>query len=99
MAYSSTGLRQIRAGIVNEWLLDTVDTVVTATGAGYITDATSSSTNGTPGRGMQVGDLVIIRVVGALPTGSSPPATNTDQAWAFVSGLNTSTGAGSLTAT
>jgi len=99
MAYSTSGLRQIVAGAVNVWALDTVDSVATASGAGYITDATSSSTNGTPGRGMRVGDLVIVRVVGALGANGTPPATCTDQAWAFVSGLNAATGAGSLTAT
>lgn len=99
MAYATAGLRQTLSGAVNYWVLDTVDTVVTATGASYISDATSSSTNSTPGRGMQIGDVVLIRVVGALTANGIPPATCTDQAWTFVSALNTTTGAGSLTAT
>jgi hypothetical protein len=99
MAYATAGLKQTRSGVYNEWLLDTVDSVATATGAGYISDGTSSSTNSTPGRGMQIGDQVLIRVVGALTANGSPPATVTDCAWAFVSTANTTTGAVSLTAT
>lgn len=99
MAYATAGLRQIVCSSVNIWVLDTVDSVATASGAGYISDATSSSTNGTPGRGMQIGDAVLIRVVGALTSNGIPPATCTDQAWAFVSGLTSSTGVGNLTAT
>lgn len=99
MAYSTTGLRRVDLGCVSLWLLDTVDSVATATGAGYITDGTSSTTSSTPGKGMNVGDPVLVRVVGAIPTNGNPPATNTDQAWAFVSTANTTTGACSLTAT
>lgn len=99
MAYDSKGFRMVRSGIFNEFVLDTVDTVVTATGANFITDGTSSTTNGTPGKGAQIGDVVLIRVVGAVPVNGQPPATNTDQAWAFVSAVNTTTGAISLTAT
>lgn len=97
MAYASAGLRQIRSGVINKWALDTVDSVATAVGAGYVTDGTSSTTSGTPGKGMQVGDEVYIRVVGALTSGGSPPATMTDGAYAFVSAVNTTTGACSLT--
>lgn len=99
MAYSTTGLHRLNDGSVNIWVLDTVDSVATALGAGYISDATSSTTYSTPGRGMKVGDPVLIRVVGAVPVNGTPPATCTDQSWAFVSGLNATTGAGSLTQT
>lgn len=99
MAYSTAGLRQIVCGAVNVWCYDTTDSVATATGAGYFTDGTSSTTSQTPGRGMQVGDAVLIRVVGAVTANGIPPATCTDQAWAFVSTANTTTGAVSLTAT
>ena len=99
MAYSTLGLRQASAGSSNNWELNTVDSVATATGSGYVTDGTSSSTNGTPGRGMLVGDQVLIRVVGAIPANGNPPATSTDQAFAFVSTANTGTGAVTLTLT
>lgn len=99
MAYSTTGLRRVIDGSMSMWVLDTVDSVATATGAGYITDGTSSTTNATAGRGMNMGDPVLIRVVGAIPTNGNPPASNTDQAWAFVTTANTTTGAVSLTLT
>jgi hypothetical protein len=99
MAYATAGLRHMHSGVINEFALDTVDSVATATGAGYVTDGTSSTTNATPGRGMQMGDVVLIRVVGALAANGSPPASCTDQAWAFVSTANTTTGACSLTLT
>lgn len=99
MAYATSGLRRVVDGSMSIWVLDTVDSVATATGAGYIADGASSSTSGTPGKGMNVGDPVLVRVVGAIPTKGNPPATCTDQAWAFVSTANTTTGAVSLTAT
>lgn len=99
MAYATAGLRRITNGSVSMWALDTVDSVATATGAGYVTDGTSSTTSQTPGRGMHVGDPVLIRVVGALTGNGIPPATCTDQAWAYVSTANTTTGAVSLTLT
>lgn len=97
MAYSTSGLRPIRSGPVNKWVLDTVDSVATATGANYVSDGTSSTTNATPGKGMQVGDEVMIRVVGAIPANGNPPASVTDTAYAYVSAANTTTGACSLT--
>jgi hypothetical protein len=99
MPYASAGLRSAVNGAVNIWVLDTVDSVATATGAGYVSDGTSSSNNSTPGRGMQVGDAVLIRVVGALTANGFPPATCTDQAWAYVSTATLTTGACTLTLT
>jgi hypothetical protein len=99
MAYSTAGLRPYGDGAIRSWVLDTVDTVATATTGSYVTDATSSSTAGTPGRGLSIGDPVLIRVVGAIPVNGQPPATCTDQAWAFVGTLSTVTGAGALVAT
>lgn len=97
MAYATAGLKMVRSGVVNEWILDTVDAVATAVGAGYITDAGPTAV--LPGKGMKIGDPVLVRVVGALPATGEAPATCTDQAWAFVSGINATTGAGSLTST
>jgi hypothetical protein len=97
MAYATAGLRQIMPGAVNIWALDTVDSVATATGSGYVSDGGPTST--LPGRGLQIGDAVLIRVVGALTANGIPPATCTDQAWSFVSAINASTGAATLTLT
>ncbi len=95
MAYSTNGLRMWSSGIVNTWILDTVDAVTAAVAADYITDAGPTATE--PGKGMQVGDAVFIRVVGALPASQEAPATCTDTAWAHVSAIDAADGAGSLT--
>jgi hypothetical protein len=84
-------------GVVNMFVLDTVDSVATATGAGYVSDAGPTAV--LPGRGMRIGDVVIVRVVGAIPTGGEPPASCTDQAWCYCSAVNASTGAGTLVLT
>lgn len=97
MAYSTTGLRRMTEGVINIWALQTVDSVATAVGAGYVTDG--GATGVLPGKGMQVGDAVLIMVVGAVPASGEAPATCTDQAWAYVSSINTTTGAASLTLT
>ena len=99
MAYSTAGLHQVVSGATNVWVLDSADALATVFAANYISDATSSSTNSTPGRGMQVGDIVIARTVGAVPVNGQPPATATAARTGFVSALNATTGAGSLTAT
>lgn len=98
MAYDTRGLRSIVAGAVNVWVLDSPDALATVFAASYISDATSSTTNSTPGRGMQIGDVVVARTVGALTFNGIPPATATATRVGFVSGLNATTGAGSLTA-
>ncbi|MEM8973971.1 MAG: hypothetical protein AAGD43_18065 [Pseudomonadota bacterium] len=95
MAYATAGLRMWSSGVVNTWILDTVDAVTAAVASDYISDAGPTDT--LPGRGMQVGDAVFIRVVGALPASQEAPATCTDTAWAHVSAIDTTTGAGSLT--
>ena len=99
MAYANAGLRRNDVGSVTMWVLDTVDSIATATGAGYVSNGAASSTGNTAGRGMSVGDPVLIRVVGALTGNGIPPVACTDQAWAFVSTANTTTGACSLTLT
>ena len=97
MAYDSTGLRLTEGGVMNEWILDTVDPVATATVAGYITDAVYASSTGKAGKGMKVGDLVLIRVVGAVNAHANPTSV-TDVAWAYVSAVDTTTGTADLTA-
>lgn len=97
MAYATNGLRRAFDGTITFWVLDTVDSVATAVGAGYVTDGASASNTGAPGKGMNLGDPVLIRVVGAIPAGGDPPAANTDQAFAYVSARNLATGACSLT--
>lgn len=97
MAYSSSGLRRVVSGPINIWALDLVDTVSNAVGSGFISDA--GPTDVLPGRQMKIGDPVLIRVVGAIPAYGEPPAECTDQAWAYVSAINATTGAGTLTLT
>ena len=99
MAYSTSGLRRVVDGSLSLWVYDTADSVATACGSGYFTDGVSSTTNSTPGRGMNVGDPVLIRVVGAVTSGGKPPATCTDQAWAYVSGVDLATGYATTTLT
>lgn len=96
MAYDSSGLRRITSGIINMHVLYTTDAVLTATGADYISDA--GPTDVLPGKGLAVGDPVLIIVVGAIPASGEAVATCTDQAWAYVSAINSTTGAGTLTA-
>lgn len=96
MAYATAGLKQVMNGAVNVFVLDTVDSVATATGSGYVSDGASSTTNQTPGRGMEIGDVVLIRVVGALTANGAPPASVTDTAWCHVSAANKTTGACTL---
>lgn len=101
MPYVSSGLRRALDGTTNVWILDTTDLLATAFGANYITDAavaTTGSSAGTPGKGMQLGDIVIARVVAALPPSGMPPAAAPSAVRiGFVSALTTA-GAGSLTA-
>lgn len=95
MAYATAGLRMIRSGIINEWLLQTTDTPATALGSGYITDA---GVNGVlPGKGMQIGDIVHIQQVGAIPASQSAPAAVTAMQTAFVDAISAA-GAADMTA-
>lgn len=97
MAYATSGLRRAVAGVVNIWVLDLVDTISNAAGSGFISDAGPTDT--LPGKGMQIGDAVLVRVVGAIPDIGAAPATCTDQAWMYVSAINATTGAGTLVLT
>ncbi len=90
MAYVSSGLRLRTSGTVNEWILNTTDSVATAMGAGYVSDA--GPTDVLPGRGMQVGDMVFVRVMTALPSDGEAPADCTDTAWSHVSTIHATTG-------
>lgn len=94
MAYSTNGLRMLSSGIVNTWILDTVDAVTSVVGAGYVSDAGPTAT--APGKGMQIGDAVFCRVMTALPASQEAPADCTDSAWLHVSAIDGTTGAGTL---
>lgn len=101
MAYSSTGLYAMGAmGRRTIWCLETVEAVGDADAPGYITDAiTAASGKGAPGKGMQLGDLVFVIVVGSGEVGIAPNSqTISDTGMYYVSALNTSTGAGTITA-
>ena len=94
MAYSTKGLKDIVRSGVGIWTLDTVDSLATAIGAGYITDATTTLLGkGVAGRGMALGDLVTIR---SGVDNAQTPTTYTKVTPAYVSALNTTTGAGTL---
>jgi hypothetical protein len=89
MAYDSAGLRVVTGVQTRIWMLDTVDAVATAVGTDYITDAAASTTNPQQGnQGMQIGDVVIVRVVGALPARGDAPAAVTDGAFCLVTGID-----------
>lgn len=86
MAYDPKGLRMLRSGVVNEWLLDTTDSISTATGSGYITNAAAHGVNA--GRGVVLGDIVVIRVVGAIPGSGEAPAAVTGMANGYISAIS-----------
>lgn len=99
MAYNSAGLYCLsNTGRRRIWCLETVDAVGDADAAGYITDAaTTASGKGIPGKGLQLGDLVwvvVVNTVAALPAAQ----TISDVGWYYVSGIDTSTGVGTITA-
>ena len=101
MAYNSTGLyKMANMGRRSIWCLETVEAVGDADASGYITDAgTTSSGKGVAGKGMQLGDLVWVIVVGSGEVGILPGSqTISDVGWYYVSALSTSTGAGTITA-
>lgn len=101
MAYASAGLYAIQqTGRRTLWCLETVDIVGDADASGYITDAiTASSGKGAPGKGMKLGDLVYVIVVGSGEVGIDPGSqTISDTGMYYVSALNTTTGAGTITA-
>lgn len=98
MAYSTLGLKAVsNNGAVQLWVLDTADIVGDADAAGYITDAsTAGSGKGAAGRGMKVGDMVFVRVVSSGTV--SIPTAFSDTGWYYVSGIDGTTGAGTITA-
>lgn len=100
MAYNSAGLYCMSGGFGRRrvWCLETVDIVGDADASGYITDATTASSGkGAPGKGLQLGDLVwvvVVNTVGIAPSSQ----TISDVGWYYVSAIDTSTGAGTITA-
>jgi len=99
MAYNSAGLYVLaNSGRRRIWCLETVEAVGDADAAGYITDAgTAGSGKGAPGKGMQLGDLVFVIVVNNVAL--DPQAqTVSDTGWYYVSAVDASTGAGTITA-
>jgi hypothetical protein len=96
MPYNSAGLYALQqTGRKTLWALDTVDIVGDADATGYITDAsTAGSGKGAPGKGMQLGDMVFVTVVDSVAN----PTTISDTGWYYVSAINATTGAGTITA-
>lgn len=96
MAYNSAGLTLVtNSAGTNLWVLKTVDIVGDADASGYITDAsTTSSGKGVPGKGMKIGDMVFVIVVDSV----TAPTSVSDTGWYYVSAVNASTGAGTITA-
>lgn len=95
MAYSTLGLKLKSQGAgVNEYVLLTVDSLATATGSGYITDAgTASSGAGAPGKGLKVGDIVhLFSGVDSVTAMTSI----TKYTPCYVSAVSASTGAGTI---
>lgn len=97
MAYSTLGLKCIANGTIGMWILDTADIVGDADAAGYITDAgPTGSGKGLPGRGLKVGDIMLVRVVSSGTV--SVPTAFSDTGWYYVSAIDASTGAGTIVA-
>lgn len=95
MAYSTTGLKAIaRYGDQQVWELKTVDSLATAVGSNYVSDATSVGTRGAAGRGMKTGDIVWI-YSGVDSITAMTSFTKLTPAGAVV---NSTTGAATLTA-
>ena len=70
MAYQSGRLRLISGGLsnagFNEWLLDTVDPIATVNTDGYVSDGAL--------RGLNVGDILTVRVWDAFPQATQQDA-------------------------
>jgi len=99
MAYNSAGLYVMaNTGRRRIWCLETTDIVGDADATGYITDATTAgSGKGAPGKGMNVGDLVYVIVVDSVTAIPSAQSVS-DTGVYYVSAINTTTGAGTITA-
>ncbi len=96
MAYNSAGLYAlVQSGRKTIWVLETTDIVGDADAAGYITDGTTAgSGKGAPGKGMRLGDLVYVLVVDSV----SAPTSISDAGVYYVSTVNTTSGACTITA-
>lgn len=98
MAYQPTGLICLVQGTKQSvWMLRTSDAVGTSAAAGYITDAgTAGSGKGAAGRGMKIGDVVLIHVYSAGTVDA--PTAYSDFGLYGVSVINATTGAATLVA-
>lgn len=96
MAFNAAGLTCLaNTAAASMWLLKTVDIVGDADAAGYITGATTTlAGKGVAGRGMKLGDIVFVQVVDSV----TAPTSISDTGWYYVSGLDATTGAGTITA-
>lgn len=96
MAYVSSGFYALmNTGRCQVWCLDTVDAIATSAAASYISDATTTlAGKGVPGKGCRIGDAVLLRVVDSV----TAPTSVSDEGWYYISALNTTTGAATLTA-
>lgn len=96
MAFNNAGLTCLaNTAAASMWLLKTVDIVGDADAAGYITGATTTlAGKGVAGRGMKLGDIVVVQQVDSV----TAPTTVSDVGMYYVSGLDATTGAGTITA-
>ena len=70
MAYTSSGLKLSKGGVINEWVYEATDPIDTVLGAAYVTDAVAIS-NSTPGKGLVTGDRVLFRRFSTVGTPST----------------------------
>ena len=97
MSYSTNGLFDlVRSSRVSVWLLVTADSLATATGSGYISDAsTAGSGKGAAGRGMQLGDIVLV-ISGADSATAWADLSSAKFTPCFVKTISATTGAGTI---
>lgn len=97
MAYENAGLRcLLNAGSQSIWVLRTADAVGTSGAAGYITNAGPNTSTLAAGRGMKLGDMVIIQVYSAGT--AEVPTAFSDGGLYYVSAISATTGAATLVA-
>jgi len=91
MSYTSSTLRLVKGGVINEWVYESADSLETVLGAGYVTGAVAVDKS-TPGKGLVEGDRVLFRRFGTVGTPSTFAG-----AWDLVvKSVNTATGAATL---
>lgn len=96
MAYNTAGLTcLVNSAISSVWVLKTTDIVGDADATGYITDGTTANSGkGAPGKGMKLGDMVFVIVVDSVSATTSV----SDTGWYYVSTVNATSGACTITA-